>query len=224
MAGEQGNVDVAVHEGTLEGHSTEVKAAAEAAVPYQQGDPARETKADAAVVFFADNDDATECVDIDKETEEDSVASDAGGDDEEAPAPHMEVEADGDEVNNDETDSDSEYDAQMSGLEYIMTYKALPQYEIDLILEEPVERVPFTDSELFKNLCADPSATQDDIDETAAGYEERLDTRASFQEWVRSEYETKGCVVVSEEYIARRFEAEEFTRQLWEAGFANLHD
>lgn len=63
--------------------------------------------------------------------------------------------------------SDSEDDEEedgMDSLEYIMTYKELPPFEVELILGRPVRRMPFADSKVFKDLIADPSTTQEAID------------------------------------------------------------
>ncbi|TVT99415.1 hypothetical protein EJB05_55236, partial [Eragrostis curvula] len=129
------------------------------------------------------------------------------------------------EVSDDEdVDSEAEYNARMSAVEYMLAYKALPQFEIDLLLEEPVERVPFADTELFKTMAANPSVTQDDIDAAALEHEERLDKRVRFVEWVRQEYEAKGYVAVSDDYIARRIELEAFSKKLWEQGFVDSEE
>lgn len=120
-----------------------------------------------------------------------------------------------------DSEEDDEDDDAMSSLEYILTYKELPQFEVDLILSRPVKRTPFADSEVFKHLfaAANPSTTQEEIDKARDEYEENLNTRARFHEYVRSEYEAKGYVAVSDEYIDRRVYVEEFSRKLWE-GFS----
>ncbi|TVT99405.1 hypothetical protein EJB05_55225, partial [Eragrostis curvula] len=130
------------------------------------------------------------------------------------------VEAE-EEASDDEDESDAAYNARMSGIEYILAYKELPQYEIDLILKATDERIPFTDTERFKSLAAHPSVTQADIDAAAAEHEEQMDARARFREYVRQEYKAKGYVEVSDEYIAKRVQTEEICKKLWEGLFAD---
>uniref|UniRef100_A0A0A9CVC4 Uncharacterized protein n=1 Tax=Arundo donax TaxID=35708 RepID=A0A0A9CVC4_ARUDO len=60
------------------------------------------------------------------------------------------------------------------------------------------------------------------MDEAAAAHEAWQEHRIRFQEYVRSEYEAKGYVEVSEEYIAKRIEVEEYSKKLWEEGFADF--
>lgn len=118
------------------------------------------------------------------------------------------------------TDSEDEEDG-MTSMEYIMTYKELPPFEVELIMQNPVQRTLFADTEMYKALIADPSTTQEDIDDAAYEHEENQNMRIRFHDWVRSEYEAKGYVAVSDEYIARRARTEEFSRKLWEEGFSD---
>lgn len=87
-----------------------------------------------------------------------------------------------------------------------------------------MKRTPFTETKLFKALSADPSTSLKEIAAAAAEHEERLDTRVRFKEYVRKEYEAKGYVVVGEEYIARRIEADAFTKKRWQELFADSDD
>ncbi|TKW01842.2 hypothetical protein SEVIR_8G199300v4 [Setaria viridis] len=109
----------------------------------------------------------------------------------------------------------------MTSMEYIMTYKELPPFEVELIMQNPVQRTLFADTEMYKALIADPSTTQEDIDDASYEHEENQNMRIRFHDWVRSEYEAKGYVAVSDEYIARRARTEEFSRKLWEEGFSD---
>ncbi|RCV39038.1 hypothetical protein SETIT_8G191000v2 [Setaria italica] len=118
------------------------------------------------------------------------------------------------------TDSEDEGDG-MTSMEYIMTYKELPPFEVELIMQNPVQRTLFADTEMYKALIADPSTTQEDIDDASDEHEENQNMRIRFHDWVRSEYEAKGYVAVSDEYIARRARTEEFSRKLWEEGFSD---
>ncbi|KAL6890119.1 hypothetical protein ACP4OV_008882 [Aristida adscensionis] len=130
-------------------------------------------------------------------------------------------------VDDDEEGADGADDDEaptMTALDYIIKYKQLPQYEVDLILEKPVERTPFTDTQEFKDLSADPDVTPEDIADAAAEHDDRQDERRRFQECVRSEYETHGYVLVSEEYIARRIHIDEYCEKRWKEMFADIDD
>ncbi|CAL4986601.1 unnamed protein product [Urochloa decumbens] len=118
------------------------------------------------------------------------------------------------------TDSEDEGEG-MTSMEYIMAYKELPPFEVELILRVPVQRTLFAETEAYKAMIADPSTTQDDIDKASDEHEENQNMRVRFHDYVRREYEAKGYVAVSDEYIARRARTEEFSRKLWEEGFSD---
>jgi hypothetical protein len=76
----------------------------------------------------------------------------------------------------DDTDSEDEGDG-MTSTEYIKTYKMLPLFEVQCLLENPLERMPFTDSYVFKALSADPNALLEDIKLAFEEHEEEQDMR-----------------------------------------------
>ncbi|OEL29160.1 hypothetical protein BAE44_0009819 [Dichanthelium oligosanthes] len=90
----------------------------------------------------------------------------------------------------DSEDDEEEEEDGMTSMEYIMDYKELPPFEVEMILRKHVERAPFSESEAFRALMsADPAATQDDIEDAFVEHEEQQDARIRFHEWVRSEFE-----------------------------------
>jgi hypothetical protein len=78
-------------------------------------------------------------------------------------------------------DSHDEVDG-MSAMEYIMTYRELPPFEVELIMGRPVQCTPFADTEEYKALIADPSTTQEDIDVASDKHKEHLNTRIRFHD------------------------------------------
>ncbi|CAL4991546.1 unnamed protein product [Urochloa decumbens] len=127
-----------------------------------------------------------------------------------------------DDTDTDAYGTDSEDDGErMTSMEYIMAYKELPPFEVELILRMPVQRTRFADTEAYKAMIADPSTTQDDIDKASDEHEENQNMRIRFHDYVRREYKAKGYVAVSDEYIARRARTEEFSGKLWEENFSD---
>ncbi|KAL6890121.1 hypothetical protein ACP4OV_008884 [Aristida adscensionis] len=108
----------------------------------------------------------------------------------------------------------------MTALEYIVKFKELPQCEVDLVLRFETKRTPFSDTEEFKELSADPAVTPAVIADVAAVHEARQERSIRFQEYVRSEYQAHGYVKFSDEYVARRIHIEAFSEKLWKEGFA----
>ncbi|TVT99414.1 hypothetical protein EJB05_55235, partial [Eragrostis curvula] len=205
MAGEE--------ECTVEGRYSTKNNDDEEVVPGKLDDPAMEKPVPEGIC----SDDGAGCFAAGAESGEESAMSDAGSEHEDA-----EEEADADDDDDGATDSDA--DARMSGTDYVLAYKELPQYEIDLILAGSVEHEGFTDTELFKSMTADPSVTPEDIAAAAVEHEDRMDARARFREYVREEYKAKGYVGVSDEYIAKRVRTEEIWKKMWEELFADSDD
>jgi hypothetical protein len=93
-----------------------------------------------------------------------------------APADDAASEPHGLFAGDDDTNSEDKGDG-MKSMEYIKTYKMLPPFEVQCLLENPLERMPFTDSYVFKALSADPNASLEDIKLAFEEHEEEQDMR-----------------------------------------------
>ncbi|KAL6890118.1 hypothetical protein ACP4OV_008881 [Aristida adscensionis] len=137
----------------------------------------------------------------------------------------MAVEDEEDDSTDGEDDDDDDDGAPtMTALEYIVKYKELPQCKVDLILRFETKRTPFSDTEEFKKLSADPAVTPAAIADAAAVHDARQERSVRFQQYVRSEYQAHGYVKLSDEYVARRIDIEAFSEKLWKEGFARSND
>ncbi|CAL4983297.1 unnamed protein product [Urochloa decumbens] len=181
------------------------QAFAMAAVATAMAQKAMEAAQQATVLAAA----ASKQADVEKQSEE----ADQAEEEEQQAAADTDTDAYG-------TDSEDEGEG-MTSMEYIMAYKELPPFEVELILRMPVQRTLFAETEAYKAMIADPSTTQDDIDKASDEHEENQNMRVRFHDYVRREYEAKGYVAVSDEYIARRARTEEFSRKLWEEVFSD---